>query len=85
MFGHPSEHLIWAPDPRDDLAFTMFAMEQERHKDMIDTLNNYIMGGYMIKCDTFNEFISSICASNPEYSELTEGDWDKVLPYWKNM
>ena len=32
-FGHPSEHLIWAPDPRDDLAFTMYVMEEEEHRD----------------------------------------------------
>ena len=32
MFGHVSEHLIWAPDPRDDLPFTLYAMESE-HQD----------------------------------------------------
>lgn len=32
-YGHMSEHLIWAPDPRDDLAFTMYVMEEEEHRD----------------------------------------------------
>ena len=31
-YGHPSEHLIWAPDPRDDLAFTMYVMEEEERR-----------------------------------------------------
>lgn len=33
-YGHPSEHLIWAPDSRDDLAFTMYATDCEHEKAM---------------------------------------------------
>ena len=37
MCGHPHDGLIWAPDPRDDLAFTMYAINEE-----VDDLKNEI-------------------------------------------
>ena len=43
MFGHPAEDLIWAPDPRDDLAFTMYAMDCE-HQDAYDKAVEMIQG-----------------------------------------
>ena len=43
MFGHPAEDLLWAPDPRDDLAFTMYAMDCE-HCDAYSKAVKMIQG-----------------------------------------
>ena len=41
MTGHPHDGLIWAPDPRDDLAFTLYAIDSET-QDLKDEVSAYI-------------------------------------------
>ena len=43
MFGHSVDNLLWAPDPRDDLAFTLFAMDCE-HEDAFNKATEMIQG-----------------------------------------
>ena len=45
MFGHPSEALFWAPDSRDDLAFTMYATEREEINDTKDQIIAGLVSG----------------------------------------
>ena len=59
MFGHPVDNLLWAPDPRDDLAFTMYAMDCE-HSDAYEEASALIANAPSFYCvDDVIDFIES--------------------------
>ena len=80
MFGHPSENLFWAPDPRGDLAFTLYATSIEEHNMLMDKIREEFppephsmdMRDFMIAVqDTF-----------PESENLDWSDWEKLYQHY---
>lgn len=42
MTGHPHDGLIWAPDPHDDLAFTLYAKECSEIDELKAEIAHYV-------------------------------------------
>jgi len=77
MFGHPAEDLIWAPDPRDDLAFTLFAMDCE-HQDAYNKAVEMIQGVPLFSC--IDDVIGYIESEDMNVaSQLDYADYHKLF------
>lgn len=84
MVGHMSEHLIWAPDSRDDLAFTMYAIENEERDSVKANIINELRSGFIYRQNSFYEFVNDLNSSFPGANKLSDKDWDDIYPYWAN-
>lgn len=82
MSGHFSEHLIWAPDSRDDLAFTMYAMEEEEIRDAKDQIIAGLVSGKYAPGVTFYGFKEAMIGFFPIAENFTDKDWDDIYAVW---
>ena len=82
--GHMSEHLIWAPDARDDFAFTMYAIDCEEVDDIKASIINQLQANSIDRCEYFSDFVGSLVLSFGGANRLTDKDWDDIYPYWAN-
>lgn len=76
--GHMSEHLIWAPDARDDLAFTMYAMDCEHEKAAREARE--AMGQtnqFFRSANALGDYLRS--AAPNAYTQLSESD---IIDLW---
>ena len=77
--GHMSEHLIWAPDPNDDVAFTLYAAESEHqiaYNEAIKLLNQTV-GCTFWSIDDVAEYVQ---AKSPSVaSQLDYSDYRKLF------
>jgi len=82
MVGHPSEALFWAPDPRDDLAFTMYAIKEEEIRDTKDQIVVGLVSGKYAPGATFYGFKEAMIGLFPIAENFTDKDWDDIYAVW---
>ena len=82
MFGHPSEALFWAPDSRDDLAFTMYATEREEINNAKDQIVAGLISGEISPQSTFLLFMDVMSEVFPMSKNFTDEDWDDIRAVW---
>ena len=74
--GHPSEHLIWAPDPRDNLAFTMYAMDCE-HEKAIQEAREAMFNKIFLITDDLSRYLEFTVPG--AYSQLSSSDIENLF------
>ena len=85
MFGHPAEDLLWAPDPRDDLAFTMYAMDEE-HQAAYNKIEEAIFKGEILKPIWSADQLENECWWNYREAELlNKEDWRKLYDLYQQI
>ena len=84
MFGHPSEGLLWAPDSRDDLAFTLYAMDCEERDNIKTEIINQLVSGELERGNNFEDFVRFLSYDVSAIQSWSDADWDDIYPYWVN-
>ena len=82
MFGHPSEHLFWAPDPRDDLAFTLYAIDIEEQRDAKDQIIAGLQSGEYAPQSSFEQFKAVMEDVFPVSRHFSAQDWADIKTFW---
>ena len=82
MLGHPSEALFWAPNSRDDLAFTMYATEREEIRDAKDQIIAGLVSGEYAPESTFFDFKEAMTDIFPIANHFDDKDWDDIRAVW---
>lgn len=82
MVGHPSEHLFWAPDSHDDLAFTMYATEREEIRDAKNKIIAGFVSGEYAPESTFFDFKEAMMEIFPIAKNFDDKDWDDIRAVW---
>ena len=80
MFGHPSEHLFWAPDPFDDFAFTLYAISIEEHDKLMDKIREAFPPEP--HCMDMRDFMIAVQDTFPEAENLDWSDWEKLYQHY---
>ena len=75
MCGHRAENLLWAPDPRDDLAFTLYTMDCE-HKDAYEKTEELLSHTPSFIFSGIDDVINYVQRNLPnEASQLDDSDF----------
>ena len=80
--GHMSEHLVWAPDPRDDVAFNLYAMEEEEIREAKSQIITGLVAGEYAAGNSFDFFKRDMLEIFPISNQFNDQDWLDIYAFW---
>jgi len=74
--GHISEHLVWAPDHRDNVAFNLYAMDCE-HEDAMQEARKAMFNKIFLIVNDLSRYLEATVPG--AYSQLSSSDIEDLF------